>query len=1014
MFLQRLFNGSDHDNGRHFRQNARLYNCAFSMTSFNAGEDPRLKGQHGPFQIQGQLVHFLGPLLPDADRPPAFAQLWIYDRLTDAARDRNRALATAVRCTRFSDLRPGIVGELTEWFELHNRFSQQFMSATEQLFANEARGTPAELLLGPGIDLVAVEGTDKHHYNLPREGEQVAALLIDPTVNDLDHGTFREVILQLRHPVNGSGLKRIDPSHAGYLPMQYPLFFPYGDDGWHWGCRRLDGLRLSACMYHAYRVHIRRREFSPWHYGGRLWQQYLVDAWGIIEQAKLEWIRHNQTTIRAELYSGLTDALAAADGDVLVANNTGQRVILPSNVVGTPWYMQQLFQDAMAICQFYGPPSLFITFTANPAWDEVTRELRPSETWEDRPDIVSRVFNILRAEMVDELCKKKLFRVAPGRFFTIKYQKRGLPHMYLVLFLEERERFLDAAHIDEMVSAELPDPREDLELYKLVKKHMIHAPCGPVYNSRAPCCDKRSDSNMIYCTKRFPKAEQYETQPIEEGYPLYRRRADPRGAYRIKAKNNDMVRIDNTWVVPYNPYLLKRFRSHINVEVCRGVDVIKYITKYIYKGPDRASMRSKVADEVDLYLDARYVGASEAVWRLLRFPLHQEWPPVTALHVHEPARHLVYYNSNAGMRELEDCIDGGKSMLMGFFEYNAHAANPANAALALNRYLYAKMPQFFTWDKADRIWRPRTRNQFAISRMYHCSPNAGERFYIQLLLTVCVGPVSFEDLRTHDGILYPTFKAACNARGLLKDDHEWHHAFEESVGSAIGAQLRTLFVVALTSGTLNDPPCLWEEFKCRICSDLEHYEIRRMDNPPDIEDRHIDYGLFIIARMLAEHGERETLDRYGLPLWTAAWGRLEPQMDVLVPFIPPVDLARRVDALIPSLNIDQRRHFDTVSAAVADRSGEYFYLQGAGGTGKTYLYTALYYHLRAQGKTVLCIASSGIASLLLPYGRTSHSTFGIPLALHEESTCAVTLRSTQARVLAGVDLIIWDEAPMQH
>ena len=154
----------------------------------------------------------------------------------------------------------------------------------------------------------------------------------------------------------------------------------------------------------------------------------------------------------------MTDALATADGDVLVANNTGQRVILPSNVVGMPWYMQQLFQDAMAICQFYGPPSLFITFTANPAWDEVTQELRPGEMWEDRPDIVSRVFNILRAEMVDELCKKKLFGVTPGRFFTIEYQKRGLPYIHLVLFLEERERFLDAAHIDKMVSAELPDP----------------------------------------------------------------------------------------------------------------------------------------------------------------------------------------------------------------------------------------------------------------------------------------------------------------------------------------------------------------------------------------------------------------------------------------------------------------------------------------------------------------------------------------------------------------------------
>jgi hypothetical protein len=109
--------------------------------------------------------------------------------------------------------------------------------------------------------------------------------------------------------------------------------------------------------------------------------------------------------------------------------------------------------------------------------------------------------------------------------------------------------------------------------------------------------------------------------------------------------------------------------------------------------------------------------------------------------------------------------------------------------------------------------------------MYHGTPVQGERYYVRLLLTIKIGFTSFEDLRMVDGRLYPTFREACKTLGLLDDDREWYAAFEESKDFAIGAQLRNLFVVALTSGNVADPAALWEQFNEHICFDL-HPSIR--------------------------------------------------------------------------------------------------------------------------------------------------------------------------------------------
>ena len=89
-------------------------------------------------------------------------------------------------------------------------------------------------------------------------------------------------------------------------------------------------------------------------------------------------------------------------------------------------------------------------------------------------------------------------------------------------------------------------------------------------------------------------------------------------------------------------------------------------------------------------------------------------------------------------------------------------------------------------------------------------------------------------------------------------------------------------------------------------------------------------------------------------------------------------------------------------------------MQGLGGTGKTFLYKTLYHYYRGQGKVVLCVASTGIAALLLPDGRTSHSQFRIPLELDESSVSTITKTSRLGALLRSTDLIIWDKVPMQH
>lgn len=141
------------------------------------------------------------------------------------------------------------------------------------------------------------------------------------------------------------------------------------------------------------------------HLCGRLWQQYVVDAFYAIEQYRLDWISTYQTTIWSGLYNFIRDAVRKCDHN---PSYVGKAIILPASFTGSQRYMSQHFKDALALCRVIGHPSLFLTMTCNTKWPEIQQMMKslPGVGVYDAPDVVSRVFK-LKLDQLMELIKKK-------------------------------------------------------------------------------------------------------------------------------------------------------------------------------------------------------------------------------------------------------------------------------------------------------------------------------------------------------------------------------------------------------------------------------------------------------------------------------------------------------------------------------------------------------------------------------------------------------------------------------
>ena len=134
----------------------------------------------------------------------------------------------------------------------------------------------------------------------------------------------------------------------------------------------------------------------------QLFLQFIVDMYAKIESERLLYIRLNQTKLRADEYTNLRDAVAN-DGNVA---DIGKLVVLPATFTGSLRHMQEYAQDAIAYVHAYGHPDLFITFTCNPTWPEVKKELIFGQIPVDYPDLTARVFQLKLSKLMDVLTKK--------------------------------------------------------------------------------------------------------------------------------------------------------------------------------------------------------------------------------------------------------------------------------------------------------------------------------------------------------------------------------------------------------------------------------------------------------------------------------------------------------------------------------------------------------------------------------------------------------------------------------
>ena len=362
--------------------------------------------------------------------------------------------------------------------------------------------------------------------------------------------------------------------------------------------------KVSAMNYYSYRLMIRQNADNYILKCRQLFHQYVVDMYAKIETERRLYIRLHQSKLRSEEYIHLRDAVNN-DGNV---NEMGRMVILPATFTGSPRHMHEYAQDVMTYVREYGRPDLFITFTCNPKWKEIIELLLDGQTSSDRHDITARVFKQKLKSLMDFIVKHQAFGEVRCWMYSIEWQKRGLPHAHILVWLVNK---IPPDQIDRVISAEIPDNELDPELFEVITKNNIHGPCG-VHNYNSPC--------MRYgkCTGSYPRELLAETITGNDGYPKYRRRSteDNGKSIVLKVRDND-VEVDNRWVVPYSPLLSKTYKAHINVEYCNSVKSIKYICKYVNKGSDMAVFglvnENRSIDEIETYQLGRYISSNEAV-----------------------------------------------------------------------------------------------------------------------------------------------------------------------------------------------------------------------------------------------------------------------------------------------------------------------------------------------------------------------------------------------------------------
>ncbi|XP_076923354.1 uncharacterized protein LOC143585452 [Bidens hawaiensis] len=335
----KLFRGED-PISKYFLKNIRRFNSMFSFTSMGGKVNNSINRGNAPytFRLGGENYHSIGSLLPLDGNKPQFAQLYIYDTENEIS---NRQKVFGQSSSDAENYKNYIITYFKETLDSQNPLVQAYRMVRDTYKQN------------PHNDFkLRIVGTRKYNgrtYNLPTASE-VAALIVGDIGDAMDK---RDIIVNSR----SGGLRRISELHPSYTPLQFPLIYPFGEDGYKVDIahRNVDSSSTAARKkvtmreFFAYRLQDRPNQFSLPLNGRRLFQQLLVDKYTMVESQRLNFIRGKQSELRSDTYESLRNLKTAGNSDV---STSGQRVILPSSFTGGSRYMMQNYLDAMCLCRW--------------------------------------------------------------------------------------------------------------------------------------------------------------------------------------------------------------------------------------------------------------------------------------------------------------------------------------------------------------------------------------------------------------------------------------------------------------------------------------------------------------------------------------------------------------------------------------------------------------------------------------------------------------------------------------
>jgi len=735
-----------------------------------------------------------------------------------------------------------------------------------------------------------------------------------------------------------------------------------------------------------------------------------------------------QEALRVEEYSHLKEYVQNRAHDESIRRGAevhpGKIVILPSSFSGSPRHMKRRYYEAMSVVRENGHPDFFITMTCNPDWPEIRNSLNPDQHPSDRPDLIVRVFMLKLRALLHDLIEGQFFGPAKACFWVIEFQKRGLPHAHITLTLKnEEDKPTTPSKIDRVVSTFIPDPQEEPQLYETVMKSMIHGPCGDL-NPQCPCMKDGK------CRFNYPKFFCDETELNEKsGYPIYRRPSNSRRA--TVRRNHTQFTVDTRNVVPYNPVLLLKYNCHINVEVANSIKCIKYLYKYILKGSDMIetlivperdesnSDRIEMAyDEVKAYQNARYMTAYEAAWRLFENEMNGCSHSVELLPLHLPNHEQVVFQEGLHAQAVQN--GPPETKLTAYFALNSRPNLSSEETALLNTLHYHEFPKHYTFSTKEKMWIRRTRRvrteissfrreKPVIGNVPSTSPKRMELYCLRTLLRHKTRPRSFDDLKTDStGRRHDTFQACAVANGLLLADNHWELTLLEAVLVETNlAKIRDLFVTVLYHGCPPNPYQLWEQFKCEMISVPRELQLGSREY--NIVQENLLHSLYHkLNSMLKDIDSSLDLTAdYHIPR--------PPEHSNPSENLDPDEAAQdlqmhvhRFNTNLPRLNPAQQAAYQAITDTLASGRPGTFFIDGPGGSGKSFLYSTLISYAIINNFKPLVMATTGIAASQIG-GITIHRAFSVPIPCTEESVSYLRTQSVEAQKLKNNHIFFIDE-----